>query len=1413
MPSETFTVKAYSPEELRLLAAEGRLKGRGVERLVNLRSGESGDDREIGREAFETLAARLPCWTDPLVLLRTFTDLVQIPSPPGDESQVATYLADRLREIGIEALTQDACGNIIATLPATSNTAPSLLFTAHMDCVYPVKGAPVVPAFCASGEIRTDRKNSLGADDKAGIAGILSALEYIRSARLPHGDIRVVFTVQEEFGYLGIKQVPANILNGIHLVFSMDPPVRVERNETAHLAVLHMPPDHPFVPLVYQAGQDCGLSPLILFAEDGYVGGDTICLSPLGANVVDFCSASRYPHTPHEHVRFRDLVGQVNWMVATVERVLVQKAADLELRAVYGDEPIGTLTGVRKQVPITDDLLQKKLALSEGLHELPGPRMAPVLAHLSAIAPRIGDPALLRAVVAAYGRCLRIDHVPQVLRNLTGCLLHLAANLGDVRALQPLIPAVQEIVQRGGDESARINALRFFETLFQKERRVAVRTRVLRTLILCLQNGSQAVADAAVRFFRSHLEDTIHALTVAFCSRERAGWERMASGSGRIVGGRSRGGDDTVRWTLLRQRILQLLLEEDRILPEMLEWIFSHDGAATQKIAVAFVDPSRTTHIADRILKNLKSRQPGIQETAVHFVGTHRMVQAVGPLVDLLLTAYQCRNRSLVEWALDAIGHPALDEVVGRLGTDADFAPFVRRMFNRHDTMTDADFDRLSSHLQDAYGSGFHLDDPDQIAMLSHYIGRLDLSDLRELSRWDKRRTIIFYSHISRIYPKRQDLERLAELLEDSDEGARAHFVHMAVQKNIFDDGEFLTLVSCENTRFLSHFVQLEKQIPRRAILARLRELIGGAQLDMSDPQDVEIYYLYLLKQSPAMPDRTRYLKHIQEARNHLFPPLKPYCRAFTIVGDRIEEVGTVDRERVKALVAGLPQPEGRRDRLHSLLLTGMLAKRERQRLVNGLSEAFAMDVSSFNALEDRANALLNGIDFEFDAAYRSVPQVVFPALLRVRMKHRADDIVETLADYAIEYALTNHPEIGDVLESGELDLVLDGLNDLLTDRVYEAERDLSEDVFLELHDKHVKALSQFYTSQWKGIVRDLKKAFPDGRSADLIEATDQAMRDYNMRNEDEADLLDTNLNRLVQVLRVRDPNLHTYHDRHRECYKVYAAVLRARNIRQLKRIYREVHRILQDEISYAGREHMPGKNDLPALRSTFVQDEEDGAHRESRQPAGRGYLKYARKELGKLDKLMSDFVLERALDDRVQTVQSEITKLRQIVIGTSHILCAPSKDVSIVYRSWPGNDCNTGDIRQVVCPDCSFYKIISDGAWKGYFTLVEIRRRTERALLLDVLNYSGLKMENENFIKVLMHQIVQIARANEIGYVLTSSYESHISNRDYIRRAFHKIFPPLGTVQGFALACTPTAHFQSLNPNLSVVWQDDSAA
>jgi hypothetical protein len=61
--------------------------------------------------------------------------------------------------------------------------------------------------------------------------------------------------------------------------------------------------------------------------------------------------------------------------------------------------------------------------------------------------------------------------------------------------------------------------------------------------------------------------------------------------------------------------------------------------------------------------------------------------------------------------------------------------------------------------------------------------------------------------------------------------------------------------------------------------------------------------------------------------------------------------------------------------------------------------------------------------------------------------------------------------------------------------------------------------------------------------------------------------------------------------------------------------------------------------------------------------------------------------------------------------------------------------------------------------------------------------------------------------------YVFTSSYHNHISNRDYIRRAFQKAFPPLDMVQGFGLAATPTAAYQSLVANLAAVWQDDGVA
>ena len=84
--------------------------------------------------------------------------------------------------------------------------------------------------------------------------------------------------------------------------------------------------------------------------------------------------------------------------------------------------------------------------------------------------------------------------------------------------------------------------------------------------------------------------------------------------------------------------------------------------------------------------------------------------------------------------------------------------------------------------------------------------------------------------------------------------------------------------------------------------------------------------------------------------------------------------------------------------------------------------------------------------------------------------------------------------------------------------------------------------------------------------------------------------------------------------------------------------------------------------------------------------------------------------------------------------------------------------------------------------------------------------------MGNQNFIKVLMDHIIQTAKAEGLHYVLTSSYENHISNRGYIHRTVQKVFSSLGTVQGFGLTTGPTAAFQSLVANLSVAWADEPA-
>lgn len=153
------------------------------------------------------------------------------PSTPG-QMVFAQALEQELRRVGLTEITLDENGYLMATLPAnTDKKIPTIGFIAHLDTAPDMTGRNVQPrivkaydggdiVLCAEENvvlrpnefpellnyvgqdlIVTNGKTLLGADDKAGIAEIITAMEYlIAHPEIEHGKIRVAFNPDEEIG-------------------------------------------------------------------------------------------------------------------------------------------------------------------------------------------------------------------------------------------------------------------------------------------------------------------------------------------------------------------------------------------------------------------------------------------------------------------------------------------------------------------------------------------------------------------------------------------------------------------------------------------------------------------------------------------------------------------------------------------------------------------------------------------------------------------------------------------------------------------------------------------------------------------------------------------------------------------------------------------------------------------------------------------------------------------------------------------------------------------------------------------------------------------------------------------------------------------------------------------------------------
>ena len=120
------------------------------------------------------------------------------------------YLANEMREMGLSGVSMDENGYVYGTVPASagSEEAPVMAYIAHMDTSPAASGkdvkAVITHEVTADGErdvIRSDGTTLLGADDKAGIAEILTAAEILlQDPDAVHPEVRVVFTPDEEIG-------------------------------------------------------------------------------------------------------------------------------------------------------------------------------------------------------------------------------------------------------------------------------------------------------------------------------------------------------------------------------------------------------------------------------------------------------------------------------------------------------------------------------------------------------------------------------------------------------------------------------------------------------------------------------------------------------------------------------------------------------------------------------------------------------------------------------------------------------------------------------------------------------------------------------------------------------------------------------------------------------------------------------------------------------------------------------------------------------------------------------------------------------------------------------------------------------------------------------------------------------------
>ena len=148
----------------------------------------------------------------------TLEELLKIPGTSGAEGHVRKVVMDKLSPY-VDRMTVDKYGNILAEKTFRTGNGPTVLLNAHLYVVEELVESRII---VKDNGIWSSSEGILGADDRAGVAVILEVAKTLQQDTAFSGKVKYIFTVEEEIGLVGARNVAEYFLWDVDVAMVID---------------------------------------------------------------------------------------------------------------------------------------------------------------------------------------------------------------------------------------------------------------------------------------------------------------------------------------------------------------------------------------------------------------------------------------------------------------------------------------------------------------------------------------------------------------------------------------------------------------------------------------------------------------------------------------------------------------------------------------------------------------------------------------------------------------------------------------------------------------------------------------------------------------------------------------------------------------------------------------------------------------------------------------------------------------------------------------------------------------------------------------------------------------------------------------------------------------------------------------